>query len=200
MARLRLGLLGLLLLAAFLAWRAAPEVFWTLPAGAEGEALERVYREAHPAVFRVEVAEGPRGTGFFVGKDEALTAYHVVAGKREVVLYTAAGTRLKARVVGFSEPRDLAYLKAEGEGPRALPLGPLTPPRPGEAVLHIGNGRGEFLAPRYGRVLRLEASPSPFLPQGLVETSLPLAPGDSGGPVLNREGRVLGVAVAIGAT
>ncbi|WP_278359206.1 S1C family serine protease, partial [Thermus thermophilus] len=179
---------------------AAPEVFWTLPAGAEGEALERVYREAHPAVFRVEVAEGPRGTGFFVGKDEALTAYHVVAGKREVVLYTAAGTRLKARVVGFSEPRDLAYLKAEGEGPRALPLGPLTPPRPGEAVLHIGNGRGEFLAPRYGRVLRLEASPSPFLPQGLVETSLPLAPGDSGGPVLNREGRVLGVAVAIGAT
>ena len=200
MARLRLGLLGLLLLAAFLAWRAAPEVFWTLPAGAEGEALERVYREAHPAVFRVEVAEGPRGTGFFVGKDEALTAYHVVAGKREVVLYTAAGTRLKARVVGFSEPRDLAYLKAEGEGPRALPLGPPTPPRPGEAVLHIGNGRGEVLAPRYGRVLRLEASPSPFLPQGLVETSLPLAPGDSGGPVLNREGRVLGVAVAIGAT
>ena len=42
MARLRLGLLGLLLLAAFLAWRTAPEVFWTLPAGAEGEALERV--------------------------------------------------------------------------------------------------------------------------------------------------------------
>ena len=147
MARLRLGLLGLLLLAAFLAWRTAPEVFWTLPAGAEGEALERVYREAHPAVFRVEVAEGPRGTGFFVGKDEALTAYHVVAGKREVVLYTAAGTRLKARVVGFSEPRALAYLKAEGEGPRALPPGPLTPPRPGEGLPPHGDRRGAGPAP-----------------------------------------------------
>ena len=121
MARLRLGLLGLLLLAAFLAWRTAPEVFWTLPAGAEGEALERVYREAHPAVFRVEVAEGPRGTGFFVGKDEALTAYHVVAGKREVVLYTAAGTRLKARLFRTPGP-------GLPEGGRGRPQGP--PPGP----------------------------------------------------------------------
>lgn len=55
MARLRLGLLGLLLLVA-------------LPAGAESEALERVYREAHPAVFRVEGEEGPRGTGFQIGQ------------------------------------------------------------------------------------------------------------------------------------
>ncbi|WP_117238607.1 S1C family serine protease [Thermus sediminis] len=178
-----------------------PSVLWAEPAQANPEVLQRVYARAHPAVLRIEGPEGGRGTGFFYAPGLVLTAYHVVAEGEPFTLLLANRTRAEARLLGFAEPLDLAVL-ATGATPPASPLPLETARRPqvGEALLHIGNGRGQFIAPRYGRVVGLEVSPSAFLPQGLVETSLPLAPGDSGGPLLDAEGRVLGVAVAIGQT
>ncbi|GAA5335415.1 S1C family serine protease [Thermus hydrothermalis] len=173
---------------------------WAEPIQAPPETLQAVYAEAHTAALRIEGPEGSRGTGFFYAQGLVLTAYHVVAEGGPYTLVLATGARAPARLLGFAEPLDLAVLATEGEAPRTLPLETERRPRVGEAVLHIGNGRGQFIAPRYGRVTRLEVSPSPFLPQGLVETSLPLAPGDSGGPVLDASGKVLGIAVAIGQT
>lgn len=177
-----------------------PAVLWAEPAQGGPEALQEVYARAHPAVLRIEGPEGGRGTGFFYAEGLVLTAYHVVAEGGPFRLFLSNRTQAEARVLGFAEPWDLAVLATEAKAPSTLPLETVRRPRVGEAVLHIGNGRNQFIAPRYGRVTRLEASPSPFLPQGLVETSLPLAPGDSGGPVLDAGGRVLGVAVAIGQT
>ncbi len=173
---------------------------WAEPIQAPPERLEEVYQKAHPAVVLVQGPEGGRGTAFFYSPTLLLTAYHVVAEGGPLTLLLPSRKEVGARVVGFHEPFDLAVLEAETPHSRALPLEFARAPRPGEALLHIGNGRGQFIAPRYGRVVRLGVNPSPFLPQGLVETSLPLAPGDSGGPVLDGEGRVVGVAVAIGQT
>jgi len=202
MARLRpLLWLGPLGLALWLFWTHPPDVLWAERAQAPSERLQEVYTRLHPAVVQVQDGEGGRGTAFFYAPRLLLTAYHVVAEGGPFALLLADRRRVEARVMGFHEPFDLAVLEAVGEAaPRTLPLELSRPPRVGEALLHIGNGRGQFLAPRYGRVTRLGASPSPFLPSGLVETSLPLAPGDSGGPVLDAAGRALGVAVAIGQT
>ncbi|WP_052155144.1 S1C family serine protease [Thermus sp. 2.9] len=177
-----------------------PPRAWAEPIQAPAEALQAVYREAHPAALRIEGPEGSRGTGFFYAPGLVLTAYHVVAEGGPYTLVLADGKRVAARLLGFAEPLDLAVLATEETPAKTLPLETARRPRVGEAVVHIGNGRGQFIAPRYGRVTRLEVSPSPFLPPGLVETSLPLAPGDSGGPVLDASGKVLGVAVAIGQT
>lgn len=173
---------------------------WAAPIQSPPERLEEVYQKAHPAVVLVQDDGGGRGTAFFYGPRLLLTAYHVVAEGGPFTLLLPDRKEAAARVVGFHEPFDLAVLESEAPSGRWLPLDFAHAPRPGEALLHIGNGRGQFIAPRYGRVVRLGVSPSPFLPQGLVETSLPLAPGDSGGPVLNGEGKVVGVAVAIGQT
>ncbi|SDE52334.1 serine protease, S1-C subfamily, contains C-terminal PDZ domain [Thermus arciformis] len=189
--------LGLALYA--LLTRGSP-VLWAEPVQAGPGALQEAYTRAHPAVLGVADGEGTRGTGFFYREGLVLTAYHVVAEGGPFRLVLADRTQAEARVVGFAEPLDLAVLATPAKAPALLPLETARRPKTGEPVLHIGNGRGQFLAPRYGRVTGLEANPSAFLPQGLVETSLPLAPGDSGGPVLDAEGRVLGVAVAIGQT
>ncbi|GGN01646.1 serine protease [Thermus composti] len=194
------GVLIFLPLVLALALLLRPPRTWAVPIQAPPEALERVYLQAHPAVLRVEGPEGSRGTGFFYAQGLVLTAYHVVAEGGPYTLALADGTRARAELLGFAEPLDLALLATPAKAPKTLPLETARPPQPGEALVHIGNGRNQFLAPRYGRVTRLGVSPSAFLPQDLVETSLPLAPGDSGGPVLDAQGKVLGVAVAIGQT
>ncbi|TBH20049.1 S1C family serine protease [Thermus thermamylovorans] len=189
-----------LVLALYALLAQGPPLIWAEPVQAPPSGLQEVYNRAHPAALRVEGPEGGRGTGFFYAPGLVLTAYHVVAEGEGYTLLLANRARARAEVLGFHEPLDLAILRTEAAAPATLPLETARPLRVGEPLLHIGNGRGQFIAPRFGRVTRLEASPSPFLPQGLVETSLPLAPGDSGGPVLDAQGRVVGVAVAIGQT
>lgn len=180
-------------------WGRSEKVAWEL-AQAPPERLQEVYTRAHPAVLRIDGPEGSRGTGFFYAPGLVLTAYHVVAEGGPFTLVLANRSRAEARLLGFAEPLDLAVLATEAKAPALLSLETNRRLRVGEPLLHIGNGRGQLIAPRFGRITRLSVSPSPFLPQGLVEASLPLAPGDSGGPLLDAEGKVVGVAVAIGQT
>ncbi len=201
MGRLKPWLLALPLVLSLALWLSAPKgTPWVEPVQAGPEALQAVYAQAHPGVVQVRDGEGGRGTAFFYAPGLLLTAYHVVAEGGPFRLRLATGEEATAQVLGFHEPWDLAVLRTGAQAPRILPLELARTPRVGEALLHIGNGRNQFIAPRYGRLTRLEVSPSPFLPQGLAETSLPLSPGDSGGPVLDASGKVLGVAVAIGQT
>jgi len=182
-------------------WLSGPKgTLWVEPVQASPEALQAVYAQAHPGVVQVRDGEGGRGTAFFYAPRLLLTAYHVVAEGGPFRLRLATGVEAQAQVLGFHEPFDLAVLRTGAQAPRVLPLELSRTPRVGEALLHIGNGHNQFIAPRYGRITRLFVDPSPFLPQGLVGTSLPLSPGDSGGPVLDLEGKVVGVAVAIGQT
>ncbi|RTH22052.1 S1 family peptidase [Thermus scotoductus] len=161
--------------------RPEKNVTWEL-AQAPPERLQEVYTRAHPAVLRIDGPEGSRGTGFFYREGLVLTAYHVVAEGGPYTLVLSNQKRATATLLGFAEPMDLAILATEARAPALLSLETQRRPQVGEAVLHIGNGRNQFIAPRYGRITRLFVDPSPFLPQGLVGTSLPLSPGDSGGP------------------
>src|SRR5690606_21031915 len=87
-----------------------------------------------------------------------------------------------------------ASLRADVD--RAVPVVPLAAkaPAPGDAVVAIGNSRGDFIAGRAGRVTRLgvEAGRADFA-SGTIELTASLAPGDSGGPVINSRGEAVGV-------
>ncbi|MBB6099756.1 S1-C subfamily serine protease [Deinobacterium chartae] len=161
-----------------------------------------IFRTQRPTTFRIERRGGVLGeqtlgigTGFFIDPDgTALTAYHVVEGGQSFQALTPGGRRYPLQVVGFDAQSDLAVLKVKARGPvQATRIAHRTP-RVGERVLAIGNSNGEFLQRRSGRLLRLdvEAIRADF-PAGTLELDAPLAPGDSGGPIFDAAGEVIGV-------
>jgi S1-C subfamily serine protease len=163
-------------------------------------ALERVYTQALPASVRIETVPEGTGSGFFISADGlVMTAYHVVEDTRGFRVIDSKNQSLSAELVGYDEFRDIAILRASVNEPVPfLPLETTSGPSVGEPLLAIGNSRGQFIAPRYGIVNTVERDIFPFFNSIAISTTIPLAPGDSGGPVLNQAGRVVAVVVAIG--
>ncbi|WP_345464581.1 S1C family serine protease [Deinococcus carri] len=205
-----LPVLLLLALTAYLLpeWRSAPPrtdmssppvVTRTLP-NALPENTRELFTRSRPAVVRVESLNPSRGeegigTGFFISQTgQVLTAYHVVASGQLFQVQTLAGRRLPARVAAYDAQADVALLQVQGRGPFPVLNLATRPPRVGETVLAIGNSGGDFLQPRRGQLLRLgaEAGRADF-PQGTLEMTAPLAPGDSGGPIIDGNGQAIGV-------
>lgn len=171
-------------------------------------ALLSAYESARDATVRIEARRGGWngpvvgvGTGFFVAEDGLLlTAYHVVdtssanIGSVKYVAVTTGHNVYRLELVGFDAYLDLAALRANVDGP--VPYLELAerPPSSGTAVVAIGNSRDDFIAPRAGRVTRLgvQASRADFA-DDTIELTNSLAPGDSGGPVVNNRGEVVGV-------
>lgn len=172
-------------------------------------ALLDAYQQARLASVRVEARcgswHGPVmgvGSGFFVTSDGMLlTAYHVVEGTStpacSVVRWvgvTSDERVLRLDLVGFDAYMDLAAMQADVS--RAVPFIPLSDrtPSAGTPVVAIGNSRDQFLAARAGRVTRLgvQASRADFA-DDTIELTNSLAPGDSGGPVVNGRGEAVGV-------
>lgn len=172
--------------------------------------LARAYTTAREATVRIEARCGGRygnepiglGTGFFIRSDgHVLTAYHVVdpaeQGAPCTVSYVAVTPeRLEypLTLVGFDAYHDLAVLQAEVD--RAVPTIALAPalPRAGTSVVAIGNSRNQFLQARAGEVTRLGVHAGrPDFADNTIELTNSLAPGDSGGPVVNAAGQAVGV-------
>lgn len=163
-------------------------------------ALEPVYTRALPAALRIETVPEGTGSGFFISADGlVMTAYHVIEDTRSVRVVNSRNESFPAELVGYDEFRDIAILRARVNAPVPfLTLETEQGPRAGEPLLAIGNSRGAFIAPRYGLVNTVERDIFPFFNSIAISTTIPLAPGDSGGPVLNQAGKVVAVVVAIG--
>lgn len=168
------------------------------------------YEVARTAAIRIEARcygreAGPVlgvGSGFFVSpQGDVLTAYHVVdpgntSAGCPVAYYavTHDESRYALDLIGFDAYMDIAALRADVD--RSVDYLALAqrPPSPGDDVVAIGNSRNQFLAPRAGRVTRLgvQAGRSDFA-DDTIELTASLAPGDSGGPVINSRAEVIGV-------
>lgn len=175
-------------------------------------ALLSVFEAARPAALQIEVraealalSSAPQGigTGFFISPDGlVLTAYHVVdpttglTGRDVLEAVGPDRTRYGLELVGFDAYLDLAVLQADLAAGTEVPYLPLASYalEVGSEVVAIGNSRGEFLQGRVGEVRRLgvRAARADFA-DGTSELTASLAPGDSGGPVLNTAGEVVGV-------
>lgn len=177
-----------------------PAVSQSLPGELPPNASD-LFEATRPAVVQVEslntrTREAGLGTGFFISEGgQVMTAYHVVSTGQLFRIRTLEGRRYRARVTAYDAAADVALMQVEGRTP-GFPFLPLAgaEPRVGQEVLAIGNSGGDFLQPRRGVLLRLgaEAGSADF-PQGTLEMNAPLAPGDSGGPILDGTGSVIGV-------
>ena len=187
--------------------QAAPELPAVVPPTG---ALLDTFQKSRPATLQIEIGSSLMtfsdtplgvGTGFFISKDGlVLTAYHVVDAGSSIpgqVTLSALGPnnrRYPLELIGFDAYRDLALLKAVGaENVPYLEVSPRDPVI-GSRVVAIGNSRGDFLQGRAGEVRRLnvKAVEANFA-DGTLELTAALAPGDSGGPVIDEAGRAVGV-------
>ncbi|OEU61756.1 MAG: hypothetical protein BA870_12115 [Desulfuromonadales bacterium C00003094] len=139
------------------------------------------------------------GSGFFVDNNgTVVTAAHVVENAQRVFVVTYEKTFYPAVVVKRDVQKDLAILRLEGDFPAStpLPLGNSDKLQVGEGIIAVGNPFGFTFTVTSGIVSALDRQMSQN-GVGLIQTDAPLNPGNSGGPILNQEGEVVGVSHAI---
>jgi S1-C subfamily serine protease len=173
-------------------------------------AVTTAAERAGPAVVKVEIGhsgarrDGGHGQGIGSGviyssAGYILTNAHVVASASRVVVTLPDGRSLPAGVIGAQPERDLAVLQV-GQG--GLPVAELhaAPLRVGQLVIAIGNPYGLDFTVTAGVVSALNRS----LPldrdtklSQLIQTDTPINPGNSGGPLVDVQGRVVGITTAI---
>jgi 2-alkenal reductase len=143
------------------------------------------------------------GTGFIIDEDgHIVTNAHVVAGGDEFVVLLANGEDREAELVGADEVSDLAVLEMAGDVPATVPLGDSDALQVGETVLAIGSPLGAFTnTVTQGIVSALGRSGDTLTSFGadaqlytnLIQHDAAISPGNSGGPLFNLAGEVVGV-------
>lgn len=160
--------------------------------------IQAVVKSVTPAIVGISLGQG-FGSGVLVTKDgHVLTAGHV-SGKpgREVTVIFPDGKRVKGKTLGMNPSMDSGMIKLEGDGPYPyVEMGDANKLQPGDWVVALGHPGGfrpgRTPVVRVGRVLRTG-------PQMLL-TDCTLVGGDSGGPLFDLQGRVVGIHSRIGRT
>lgn len=156
---------------------------------------------------RSQSAPGGAGTGIIIREDGLiLTNKHVVsAGTTNVSVVLSDGSKLEnAQVVARDPLLDLAYIKVNASGLKPAELGDSDQVVVGQRVIAVGNALGEFentvtsgIISGLGRpIVAQDASEAEQL-QDLLQTDAAINPGNSGGPLVDVNGRVIGVNTAI---
>jgi len=135
------------------------------------------------------------GSGFLIREDGYLiTNEHVVADADVIQVKLADGRRFVGRLVGKDERVDLALVKIEGTGLPVAPLGDSNRLRVGEFVLALGHPFGLEQTVSFGIVSR-KGAPLQVASPGFdfIQTDAAVNPGNSGGPLVNMAGEVVGI-------
>ena len=148
------------------------------------------------------IPEGPRGggvslgSGFVISADGyILTNHHVIAGADTVKVTLSDRRELEAEVVGSDEQYDVAVLKIEADGLRWMRPGNSADLKPGQWVIAIGSPFGLDHSVTAGIVSAVGRS-NPYANQQYVpfiQTDVAINRGNSGGPLLNTNGEVVGI-------
>jgi S1-C subfamily serine protease len=164
----------------------------------------RVAELLQPAVVNLRSGQGRRQAGgsgiLFTPDGLLLTNHHVVRGQERVRVRLGGGQELSGRVVGNDPWTDLAVVQAEGDRLPYASLGDSGRLRVGQLVVAIGSPLGfdstvtAGVISALGRTLR---SITGHLVDNVIQTDAALNPGNSGGPLVDSQGHVIGINTAV---
>jgi len=174
--------------------RAAP----MRPGPEEDDEVPEIFRRffGQPGTPSIPRDRTSMGTGFLVSDDGfVITNHHVVAGATEIYVRLTDRRELKAELVGSDEQTDIAVLKIEGKGFPSLKPGKSRSLKPGQWVVAIGSPFGFDNSVTAGIVSAVGRASfdrsQQYVP--FIQTDVAINRGNSGGPLLNTDGEVVGV-------
>jgi S1-C subfamily serine protease len=180
--------------------------------------IREIYRRAAPGVVQITSTtlspqqveplfgfplprekQEAQGSGFVIDESgHVVTNYHVIAGASDIEVSFSNKESMKAKIVGFDEPTDVALLKVDADARALTPLdlGDSERVQVGDAVVAIGNPFGLERSVTAGIVSALQRtieSPAETPIDRVIQTDAQINQGNSGGPLLNAAGQVIGV-------
>jgi S1-C subfamily serine protease len=183
--------------------------------GQDGERIGAIYREARDSVLFIQATIEQRqqspfgpprtrrgiatGTGFLIAEDgRVVTNAHVVDNAAEIAIRVDDNTLVPAEVIGTDLATDLALLRVNPEEIEAppLPLGDSQAVEVGDPVVALGNPLGledTITAGIVSAKQRRITAPNQLTIENVIQTDAAVNPGNSGGPLLDMEARVIGV-------
>ncbi|MDQ4047959.1 MAG: trypsin-like peptidase domain-containing protein [Actinomycetota bacterium] len=181
----------------------------------DGRSVSEIYKEEGSGVVFVQArgtsSDSPfglpgdrggtaTGSGFVVDEDGTIvTNAHVVEGSQDVaVRFEEDGDAVDAKVVGRDPSSDIALLEVDPDDAelRPIPLGDSSKVKVGHPVVAIGNPFGFTRTVTTGIVSALQRqieAPNGFLIRDVIQTDASINPGNSGGPLLDADGKVIGI-------
>jgi len=173
---------------------------------------ELVYAAVRPSIVQIEtegtdrkgLASSGQGTGVLVNdRGEILTALHVVDGATTITLRFADGSQGAGTVTSSDQAKDIAVVQADTV-PNGIPPATLGNPgslRIGSDAFIVGNPFGLYASLSSGVVSGLDRAfrnpDTDVVQQGLIQVDAAVNPGNSGGPLLDGNGRVVGIVTAL---
>ncbi|MBL9053840.1 MAG: Do family serine endopeptidase, partial [Tabrizicola sp.] len=164
----------------------------------EGSPFEDFFEDFGPPGGGGPHREGALGSGFVISEDGFIvTNNHVIEGADEIEIEFFTGERLKATLIGTDTKTDIALLKVESDKPlRYVSFGNSDLMRVGDWVMAMGNPLGQGFSVSAGivsaRGRELSGTYDDF-----IQTDAAINQGNSGGPLFNMDGQVIGVNTAI---
>ncbi|MEO6809183.1 MAG: trypsin-like peptidase domain-containing protein [Isosphaeraceae bacterium] len=168
------------------------------PEGRKDQDDKRPDREPKAPFEREQFAQEGTGSGFvYDKKGHILTNNHVVDGAEEILVTFYDGETAKAKVVGADPGADVAVIKVDTDAYRPLPLGDSEKLRVGEWVIAVGSPFGLSQTVTAGIISATERVAGINEYESFVQTDAAINPGNSGGPLIDMNGRVIGINSAI---